>query len=174
MMLEYTARAISRLLPIPYSWPVPLHQRTYKAVARIRHDFQQLIDERRAKPGERNDLLSLLVQARDANGQPMSNEQLMTECQSLFAAGYETMGTALTWSWYLLCQHPEIYTQLQQEVDGALQGRPPTYADLVRLPACLLTRPQGNLATVPACFCLFQTGVTRCGDRASILFLKVA
>jgi cytochrome P450 len=155
MMLEYSARAISRLLPIPYSWPVPLHQRTYKAVARIRHDFQHMIEERRAKPGERNDLLSLLLQARDKSGQPMSNEQLMTECQSLFAAGYETMGTALTWSWYLLCQHPEIYTQLQQEVDGVLHGRPPTYDDLVRLPSCLLVFKE-TLRLFPPAFAFFR------------------
>ena len=137
MLLEYPARAIARFLPIPYSWPVPLHRRTHKAVALIRSDFERFINERRAKPGERNDLLSLLLQARDESGQPMSNEQLMTECQSLFAAGYETIVTALTWSWYLLCQHPESYQQVQQEVDSVLQGRTPTSADLARLPYCL-------------------------------------
>jgi cytochrome P450 len=155
MMLEYAARAISRFLPIPYNWPVPLHRRTYKAVARIRRDTQRFIDERRAKPGERNDLLSLLMQARDKSGQPMSNEQLMTECQSLFAAGYEAMVTALSWSWYLLCQHPEIYTKLQQEVDGVLQGRTPTYADLVHLPSCLQVFKE-SLRIFPPAFAFFR------------------
>lgn len=155
MMLEYSARAISRFLPIPYNWPVPLHRRTHKAVARIRRDFQHFIDERRAKPGERSDLLSLLLQARDKSGQAMSNEQLMTECQSLFAAGYETMGTALTWSWYLLCQHPEIYTKLQQEVDDVLHGRTPTYADLARLPSCLQVFKE-SLRIYPPAFAFFR------------------
>ena len=155
MILEYAARAISRFLPIPYNWPVPLHRRTYKAVALIHSDFQRFIDERRAKPGERNDLLSLLLQARDENGQPMSNEQLMTECQSLFAAGHETMVTALSWSWYLLCQHPEIYTQLQQEVDRVLQGRTPTYADLVRLPSCLQVFKE-SMRIYPPAFAFFR------------------
>jgi cytochrome P450 len=155
LLLEYPARAISRFLPIPYNWPVPLHRRTYKAVALIHSDFQRFINERRAKPGERNDLLSLLLQARDESGQPMSNGQLMTECQSLFAAGYETMVTALTWSWYLLCQHPETYTKLQQEVDRVLQGRTPTYADLVRLPSCLQVFKE-SMRIFPPAFAFFR------------------
>ena len=52
-------------------------------------------------------------------------------------AGHETTATALTWTWYLLCQHPERYQKVQQEVDSVLQGRTPTYADLAHLPYCL-------------------------------------
>ena len=59
---EYAARAISRFLPIPYSWPIPIHRRMYKAVALIRSYLQRFIDERKANPGEHNDLLSLLLQ----------------------------------------------------------------------------------------------------------------
>ena len=67
----------------------------------------------------------------------MSDEQLMAECLTLFGAGHETTATALTWAWYLLCRHPEIYQRVQEEVDGVLQGRTPTYADLAKLPYCL-------------------------------------
>ncbi len=65
------------------------------------------------------------------------DEQLMAECATLFGAGHETTATALTWAWYLLCQHPESYQKVQEEVDSVLQGRTPTYADLARLPYCL-------------------------------------
>ncbi len=133
----YAAWGISRSLPIPYSWPIPIHRRTYKAAALLREQLQHFIDERRSNPGKRIDLLSLLLQARDDEGQPMSDEQLMAECQILFAAGHETTATALSWCWYLLCQHPASYAQLQQEVDSVLQGRTPTYSDLPRLPYCL-------------------------------------
>jgi cytochrome P450 len=86
---------------------------------------------------ERNDFLSILLQARDEDGNPMSDDQLMAECLTLFGAGHETTATALGWAWYLLCQHPEIYQKVQQEVDTVLQGRTPTYEDLARLPYCL-------------------------------------
>ena len=67
----------------------------------------------------------------------MSDAQVMTECLTLFGAGHETTATALCWTWYLLCQHPESYQQVQQEVDRVLQGCTPTYTDLERLPYCL-------------------------------------
>jgi cytochrome P450 len=103
----------------------------------LRNRIQQFIDERRNTPTERNDFLSILLQARDEEGKPMSDDQVMAECLTLFGAGHETTATALSWTWYLLCQHPESYQKVQQEVDSVLQGRTPTYADLAHLPYCL-------------------------------------
>jgi cytochrome P450 len=40
----------------------------------------------------------------------------------------------LTWTWYLLSQHPRAQQRLEDELDAVLQGRPPEYADLVNLP----------------------------------------
>ncbi|WP_165422928.1 cytochrome P450 [Ktedonosporobacter rubrisoli] len=54
-----------------------------------------------------------------------------------FRSGHETTAVALTWTWYLLTQHREIYQQLQREVDSVLEGRVPTYQDMARLPYCL-------------------------------------
>ena len=85
----------------------------------------------------RNDFLSILLRARDEDSSGMSDEQLMDECITLFGAGHETTAAALTWAWYLLCQHTALYEKVQQEVDSVLQGRTPTYADLANLPYCL-------------------------------------
>ena len=135
--LEYVSYSLSKLFIVPYSWPLPRNRRTRSAVQTLRAAIQGFIDERRAHPSERNDFLSILLQARDEDGQPMSDEQVMAECLTLFGAGHETTATALTWTWYLLCQHPEIYQRVQQEVDSVLQGRTPTFADLAQLPYCL-------------------------------------
>ena len=134
---EYVAHAFSAPFQLPYSWPLPRHRRMRRAAALLRSYMQRFIDERRAQPGKHSDFLSLLLQARDEDGQPMSDDQVMTECLTLFGAGYETTAAALSWAWYLLCQHPEIYRKVQQEVDTVLQGRTPTYDDLERLPYCL-------------------------------------
>ena len=134
---EYVAHASSVLFPPPYSWPTPRNRRTHKAVQVLRNRISRFIDERRNNATERNDFLSILLQARDEDGKPMSDEQLMAECLTLFGAGHETTATALSWTWYLLCQHPESYQKIQQEVDSVLQGRTPTYDDLARLPYCL-------------------------------------
>lgn len=137
VVTEYVSHALSILLPPPYNWPLPRNRRTHRAIAVLRQRIQGFIDERRTHPTDRNDFLSILLQARDEDGQPMSDEQLMAECLTLFGAGHETTATALSWVWYLLCQHPESYQHVQQEVDSVLQGRIPTYEDLARLPYCL-------------------------------------
>jgi len=134
---EYVSRMLSTLLPPPYNWPLPRNRRVHKAVQVLRSRIQRFIDERRSNPTERNDFLSILLQARDEDGKPMSDDQLMAECLTLFGAGHETTATALSWTWYLLCRHAESYQRVQQEVDSVLQGRTPTYADLARLPYCL-------------------------------------
>ncbi|HEY7418971.1 MAG TPA: cytochrome P450 [Ktedonobacteraceae bacterium] len=136
-LFEYVSRRLSVIFPLPYSWPTPRHLRTRKAVQVLRNRVQRFIDERRSTATERNDFLSILLQARDDEGHPMSDDQIMAECLTLFGAGHETTATALTWTWYLLCQHPDVYQRVQQEVDSVLQGRTPTYEDLARLPYCL-------------------------------------
>ncbi len=122
------------------SWPeeaTPRNRRARQAIQAGRACLQRLIAERRQPLVARQDVLSLLLQARDAEGQAMTDEQVIAECLTLFVAGYETTATALTWTWYLLCQHPEAYEQMQEEVDTILQGRTPTYDDLAQLPYCL-------------------------------------
>jgi cytochrome P450 len=135
--LENVSHSLSTLLPPPYSWPTPRNLRANKAAKVLRNRIQHFIDERRTNPAERNDFLSILLQARDEDGNSMSDKQVLAECLTLFGAGHETTATALSWTWYLLCQHPERYQRVQQEVDSVLQGRTPTYGDLARLPYCL-------------------------------------
>jgi cytochrome P450 len=137
IIFGYTTYKLSHLLTPPPGWPTPRNARTRKAVALIQQRVQRMIDERRSNSTERNDFLSILLHARDEEGNAMSDRQLMDECITLFGAGHETTASALTWAWYLLCQHPDIYQKVLQEVDSVLQGRRPTYADLARLPYCL-------------------------------------
>jgi len=136
VITEYLSHTLSVLLPPPYNWPLPRNIRTHRAIETLRGRIQRFIDERRSNPSERNDFLSILLQAKDEDGKPMSDEQLMAECLTLFGAGHETTATALTWAWYLLCRHPESYQRVQEEVDRVLQGRTPAYADLANLPYC--------------------------------------
>jgi cytochrome P450 len=137
IILEYTSYRLSQVFPPPYNWPLPRNRRTHKALQILRTHIQGFINERRSNASEHNDLLSVLLQAKDEDGNPMNDNQLMAECLTLFGAGHETTATALTWTWYVLSQHPEIYQLVQQEVDHVLQGRVPTYADLAHLPYCL-------------------------------------
>jgi cytochrome P450 len=67
----------------------------------------------------------------------MNDRQLRDEVATLFAAGHETTSNALSWTWYLLAQHPEVEEKLHEELDSVLAGRQPTLADLPNLPYSL-------------------------------------
>lgn len=93
----------------------------------------ELISERRKNPVERDDLLSRLLAAQDADGSSMTDQQLRDESATLFVAGHETTANALAWSFYLLARHPEVRARLQAEVD-ALGGKAPDFHDVLRVP----------------------------------------
>jgi cytochrome P450 len=132
--MAHAVRTLTSPFTLPLAVPTPYNQHVRQAMRLVENRLRQMMAERRQNPGERNDLLSLLLQARDDEGQPMSEQQAIDECLTLFTAGHETSAAALAWTWYLLCQHPESYQHLQQEVTQELRGNPPTSADLPRLP----------------------------------------
>jgi cytochrome P450 len=79
------------------------------------------------------DLLTLLLTARDDDGNSMSDQQLRDEVITLLLAGHETTALNLSWTWYLLSQHPEVEQKLHAELDAVLGGRTPVAADLPKL-----------------------------------------
>ena len=116
----------------------------------------RFVAERRAKgSSDRHDLLSILMETRDENGQPVSEEFLRNNILTMFFAGHETTANTLTWAFYYLSQHSYILQELQQEVDAVLaSGRLPTIHDLPQLPYTLMViketmRIQPTVAMIP-------------------------
>lgn len=118
--------------------PLPANKRIERAVARLDATIYRMIAERRASGELGDDLLSMLLAARDeeGDGAGMSDRQLRDEAMTIFLAGHETTANALTWTWYLLSQHPEVERLLHDEVDRVLGGRAATVADLGELKYC--------------------------------------
>jgi len=78
----------------------------------------ELIDRRRRLPEEHFDFLSMLMATRDREtDEPMSDKELIDEVLTLIVAGHETTAAALTWTWYLVSQHPDTSQRLQDEAD---------------------------------------------------------
>jgi cytochrome P450 len=115
--------------------PLPASKRFLKARERLDATIYRIINERRASGEDRGDLLSMLIAARDeeGDGSGMTDEQLRDEAMTIFLAGHETTANALTWTWYLLSQHPEIEARFHAEVDEVLKGALPTAEDFPRL-----------------------------------------
>ncbi len=115
--------------------PLPATRRFQKARGRLDATIYRIINERRAVAVDRGDLLSMLIAARDeeGDGTGMTDEQLRDEAMTIFLAGHETTANALTWTWYLLSQHPEAESRFHAEVDEVLKGGLPSAEDYPRL-----------------------------------------
>jgi cytochrome P450 len=95
----------------------------------------RVIESRRRSGPAGNDLLDLLLAARDEEtGTGMSDQQLRDEVLTLLFAGHDTTTAALSWAWHLLARHPEVQEALHDEAAGWLAGRTPTADDLPHLP----------------------------------------
>ena len=116
-------------------WPTQRNRRFQAARAVLRGAVDHVITERRRNPSDSDDLLSMLMSARDEEtGEAMTDEQLRVEVTTFLLAGQETTSLALTWTWYLLSQNPRARQRLEDELDAVLDGRPPEYPDLANLP----------------------------------------
>jgi cytochrome P450 len=131
--IEHAFRAmIAHRLP---SWlPFPGRERFGQAMANMHREVRRIIDERRGRVDEGDDLLALLISATDEEtGAGMDDGQLVDETMSLLIAGYETTSTGLQWCLHLLAEHPEQLGRLREECDAVLHGRTPRPEDLRRL-----------------------------------------
>jgi cytochrome P450 len=108
--------------------------RLRRAIADLDAVVNGFIAAARARPGSGNDLLSTLIEAQHEDGTQMSDRQLRDETMTLYLAGHETTALALSWSWYLLSQHPRVEQKLVDEWRHVLAGRTPTAVDLAALP----------------------------------------
>ena len=118
-------------------------RRMEKKLARIHEGFgpmdatmQKLIKAREAAPRETpRDLLDRLVAARDSDtGVRLTNDEVRDEVVIIFLAGHDTTALALTYTFYLLSQHPEVEAKLHEELSRVLGGRAPVHEDLAKLP----------------------------------------
>jgi cytochrome P450 len=118
----------------PPAWVPTRANRRFRAAARqIDGLIQRIIDQRKQNPGQREDLLSLLIEARDEDGAGMSDAQIRDEAMTLFLAGHETTALALTYALTLLAQHPADQARVAGEVTRVLGDRPATFDDLPAL-----------------------------------------
>src|SRR3984885_7566738 len=97
--------------------------------------IDRLIEERARDPGSGpKDLLGRLIAARDEQtGGGMTAQEVRDQVITIFLAGHETTAMAMTWTWFLLSQHPAEEAKLHAELDTVLGGRAPSHEDLSKL-----------------------------------------
>lgn len=119
---------------IPIFVPTPRNRRFQAARRTLNQVVDGIIQKRRQERQDTGDLLSMLLRARDEEtGQGMDDRLLRDNVLTLLLAGHETTSNALTWTWYLLSQHPDVEQRLRAELAQVLGERSPTAEDLPKL-----------------------------------------
>jgi cytochrome P450 len=120
---------------LPYDIPgLPFH-RMLTLLGKIDEEMRILIRRIQATGADGKDVLSMLIQSKDAeSGVGLTEDELLGHVGVIFAAGHDTSANALNWMLFLLSQHPEITADLVDELETVLQGQPPTIEQLQQLP----------------------------------------
>lgn len=122
-----TARPVS----LPRWVPTPRNRRYRHALEQVDEIVYDIIAQRRAEPG--NGVVSMLLEASDESEETVDDKQIRDEVVTLLFAGHETTAIALTFTWYLLATHPRQEERLVAELDGVLDGEPPTMSAVPNL-----------------------------------------
>ncbi len=118
---------------------MPYHQ-ALKRASQLESFIRAMIAQKRSE-SESTDVLAALVRAHDEDGTKLTEDELIGHTVTLYVAGYLTTSNALTWTIFLLHQHPRILASLLAELDGKLHSDAPTLESLHQL--SLLDVPSG-------------------------------
>jgi len=132
-LLDDVPRTAKQIIRLPKWIPTPTRTRRRQMIEELEGVMLPIIEERRRTQEDHGDLLSMLLLARDDQGNGMTDQQVRDEALTLVLAGHETTANALTWTFYLLSQNPEVEQKLVAEVDSVLGGDAPTLEDLGKL-----------------------------------------
>jgi cytochrome P450 len=132
--LQFVSEEAFSIFPSLLLIPAPRNLRFRRARARLDRVVLGIIEQRRQSVTTGDDLLGMLMAARDEDtGEGMSDRQLRDEVMTFVLAGHETTAVTLAWACLLLAQHPGVGEQVRHEVATVLAGRTPVLADLPRL-----------------------------------------
>ena len=124
---------MSELIGLPAWIPRPGQGKGKAAVRLFDSVILSVIEQRRKSKEQRDDLLEMLLEFRDQEGEPMDFTLLRDEVASIYLAGHETTAITLTWAFYLLHEHPEVKYRLWDELESVLKDRDPEFDDVQKL-----------------------------------------
>jgi cytochrome P450 len=106
----------SSRLPLPLAVPTPNGLRLRRATRELERLIFRAVHQRRAGGEQKLDLLSLLLDARDTDGQPLTDQEIRDEAMTMFAGGTETTAMTLAWACHLLALHSNEMERVRAEV----------------------------------------------------------
>lgn len=132
-LISSSTRPPGMLRRLQRHFPFTSYAKRIAAKQTVDNFVYTLIAQRRTEGQDVGDVLSMLLQAQD-EGNSMTDRQVHDQVLTFIAAGHETAQNTLSWTFYLLSQHPVVYEKLLAQISSVLSGRTPTIADLAQLP----------------------------------------
>ena len=129
---DYSVERAWSVIRLPQWMPTPTNRRYRTSLAGFHEVIDRMIADRQNAPLPVNDLLNILMNARDDDGSSMDHKQLRDELATLLTAGHETTTLVLAWTVFLLSTHPEELERVTAEF-SFLNGQAPAYEELSRL-----------------------------------------
>ncbi|MFJ7200781.1 MULTISPECIES: cytochrome P450 [unclassified Streptomyces] len=131
----FTAAIWRTMVPVSSLERLPTRSNRKLKAARslLRSEVADIIAERRTDPDAHDDLVTLLLEARDETGAPLPDNEILSEIIGLLAAGSETTGVMLAWLFHELGRDPELECRLHEEVDSVVGEGPITAEHVPRL-----------------------------------------
>ncbi len=120
-------------VPVPSWLPTPHNIKFRRTLRDLNRNVYGIIHGGRERGTDAGTLLSMLLDARDADDKPLSDQAVRDEVMTLFLAGHETTALTLTWIFALLADHPDVLQRMNEEVEQVLNGRDPGFADVPKL-----------------------------------------
>ncbi|MER6715284.1 MULTISPECIES: cytochrome P450 [unclassified Streptomyces] len=124
---------VKQMMP---KWVPTKYQRDLKRHQGVLNDvMDEIIDLHRQGRGSADSVVTALLNAtHQVTGKPFTQRQIRAELKTLFLAGHETTGCALTWTLYAIAKYPDVRRKLAAELESVLGGRVPSAEDLPQLP----------------------------------------
>jgi len=107
---------------VPDWLPTPENRQYHAAIETLEGVIDDIVAERTAEGLDGDDLLSILLRARD-DGQ-IDDKQVRDEAMTMLLAGHDTTALTLTYALYLLSENPEAERRLQEEIDDVIEDKP--------------------------------------------------
>ncbi len=134
-LLAFVMRRTNNPFMTPMWVPTPTNRSFQNKVATLNKIVETIIDERRKSGVPQNDLLSMLMETRDAEtGESMTDAQLRDEVMTIMLAGHETTANLLSWTMVMLGQYPATAREVVSRTKAVLGDGMPSTEHLAQLP----------------------------------------
>jgi len=139
---------------MPLNIPGMGYHKAVKLGEAVGGSLRNLIERKRSMGGHQTDAMAVLMNARDDEFEPLSDDELVAEAVTLFIAGHETTAMTLVWTIFLLERHPVIQSKLRAEIKSVLGDRDPSIEDFTHMPFLdrVIKESMRILSSVPLLF----------------------